>query len=118
MATKKVFSLDQTNKVLTYTILGKSARDLYRIYPENIIAINTRIASSTTTLWGQSTFDLHNKLFMVTTDQDATYRGCSIVDCDLNSAEGVYIDNQVYTNAETLASALIALVAPYKYVSA
>jgi hypothetical protein len=113
-----VITNDATHKCVTFTggnavtgTFGKS------VFGAGVVAVNFEKDSTSAANYTANKFDLKNKVWIVTNDNDATYRGCSIVEIDLNSSEGWAVSTAAttkLTDAATVAATILAYFAAYK----
>lgn len=112
-----IITNDATNKCVTFKfglgVMGESGKS---VFGDGVVAVNYNRASSTAAKYTAQNYDVANKVWIVTTDNDATYRGCSIVELDLikdNWAVSTAATT-VLTDAKAVAATILGYLSPYK----
>jgi hypothetical protein len=112
-----IITNDATHKCVTFTrgnqTKGYSGKS---VFGAGVVAVNFQKDSTTTVLYAAGTFDLTSKVWIVTTDQDNTTRGCSIVELNLKDDQWALSTaaTTVLTDPATVAATILAYFAAYK----
>jgi hypothetical protein len=110
---------DNTNKCLTFTIVGQPNNNLavasrsHIVFGSTLIAFVLKKTSSTQANYTANNFDRNNLIRVITNDGTQGQRGSAILTIDLNK-QTWSLGGTGYTDAELLKNAMESYIANYK----